>query len=253
MHYRRIVTFGLDFPLGWELVGGFQKTFEDAGGKVVQKIWAPLGFVDFSSYIKSIRPDADAVLLATALTPAEIIPKQYKEFGPKLPVIAVGPSCDESSIKNLGDEVLGTVSTMYYSAALNTPANKRFVQSYEQMTHDRCCHYAETAYTSGMWIHQAVDALKGQVDDREKFLAALKRVQLTNAPRGPVKLDGYGNPIENYYVCKAERVNGIIQNSVIHTFADVSQFWKYNPEEYLKQPPYDRSYPPCRYCQTNSP
>jgi len=28
----------------------------------------------------------------------------------------------------------------------------------------------------------------------------------------------------------------------------VSQFWTYNKDEYLKTPPYDRNYPPCKYC-----
>jgi branched-chain amino acid transport system substrate-binding protein len=28
----------------------------------------------------------------------------------------------------------------------------------------------------------------------------------------------------------------------------VSQFWKYSPEEFLKQPVYSRDFPPCRHC-----
>jgi branched-chain amino acid transport system substrate-binding protein len=28
----------------------------------------------------------------------------------------------------------------------------------------------------------------------------------------------------------------------------VSQFWKYNPEEFLRQPVYARDVPPCRHC-----
>jgi len=28
----------------------------------------------------------------------------------------------------------------------------------------------------------------------------------------------------------------------------VSQFWKYNPEEFLKQPVYSREFPPCKHC-----
>jgi len=35
---------------------------------------------------------------------------------------------------------------------------------------------------------------------------------------------------------------------VINTFHNVSQFWTFPPEEFLKQPVYDRTYPPCRYC-----
>jgi len=33
-----------------------------------------------------------------------------------------------------------------------------------------------------------------------------------------------------------ERVNGKLQNTVIYTYPAVSQFWKYNPEDFLKQP-----------------
>ena len=49
------------------------------------------------------------------------------------------------------------------------------------------------------------------------------------------------------YIRKVERVNGELQNTVIATFPNVSQFWKYNPAEYLKQPLYSREMtpPPC--------
>ncbi len=52
----------------------------------------------------------------------------------------------------------------------------------------------------------------------------------------------------NVYVRKVERVGGRLQNSTIHTFPNVSQFWTYKPVEYLKAPVYSRDYPPCRYC-----
>jgi hypothetical protein len=35
----------------------------------------------------------------------------------------------------------------------------------------------------------------------------------------------------------------------IHTFPAVSQFWKYAPEEFLKQLVSSRDFPPCQYCQ----
>ena len=67
-------------------------------------------------------------------------------------------------------------------------------------------------------------------------------------PRGPVTVDRLGNTVQNIYVRKIERVDGKLQNTVIHTFPAVSQFWKYNPDEFLKQPVYSRDFPPCRYC-----
>jgi branched-chain amino acid transport system substrate-binding protein len=43
-----------------------------------------------------------------------------------------------------------------------------------------------------------------------------------------------------------ERVKGELQNTVIHTFPNVSQFWKSKPEDFLKQPVYSREFPPVK-------
>ena len=39
--YKKIAIIGYDFAFGWEVVAGFQRTFEEAGGQVVQKLWPP--------------------------------------------------------------------------------------------------------------------------------------------------------------------------------------------------------------------
>jgi branched-chain amino acid transport system substrate-binding protein len=38
-------------------------------------------------------------------------------------------------------------------------------------------------------------------------------------------------------------------NIVIDTIPAVSQFWTYDPEEYMKQPVFSQDYPPCTYCK----
>ena len=43
-------------------------------------------------------------------------------------------------------------------------------------------------------------------------------------------------------------VGSKLQNTVIHTFPNVSQFWTFKPEEFLKNPVYSRDYPPCKHC-----
>src|SRR5215472_2680056 len=44
-----------------ELVMGFARAFEEAGGKVVQEIYAPLGTTDFGPFIGRIRRDVNVV------------------------------------------------------------------------------------------------------------------------------------------------------------------------------------------------
>ena len=47
-------------------------------------------------------------------------------------------------------------------------------------------------------------------------MTALRKVEIADAPRGPVKLDAAGNPIQNVYVRKVERnKEGELQNTVI--------------------------------------
>jgi len=59
--FKKVITIAADYAFGYEVVGGFQKAFEDCGGKVVQKIWATARTKDFGPYIPTFKADADAV------------------------------------------------------------------------------------------------------------------------------------------------------------------------------------------------
>ena len=248
MGLKRVVTIASDYAYGYEVVGGFQQSFEENGGKVVQKLWTPLGFKDFSDIIKSIHPAADAVFMCVVGQSAEIVPKQFKEMGPKLPLIGLTASFDESFYPRMGDELNGAVSASLYSTALSTPANQRFVKEYRAKYGEDPSYFSEHGYTAMKFLDKALGELKGNLDDKEKVLAALRKVELKDAPRGPVRIDEYGSSVDNIYVRKVERKNKNLQNTVIFTYPMVSQFWKYDPETYMKQPAYTKDYPPCKNC-----
>jgi branched-chain amino acid transport system substrate-binding protein len=251
LRYKKVAVIASDYAFGWEVVGGFQRTFEESGGQVIQKLWAPLGAMDLAPFIAKLRRDADAVLTMIAGASTIQFMKQYDEAGlrGKIPLIAGGPAVDEALLPSMGDEAIGVISPLIYSGALDTPANRRFAKEYRARFGKVPSYFAETNYTSGRWINEAVRALGGQVEDREKLLTALRRVEIPDAPRGPIRLDGYGNPIQNVYFRKVERNrDGELQNTVIVTIPAVSQFWKYTPEEFLRQPVYSRDVPPCQHC-----
>jgi branched-chain amino acid transport system substrate-binding protein len=249
--YKRIVTIAADYAFGWEVVGGFQRTFEENGGQIVQKLWVPLNVADWAPYLSQVRRDADAVF-ALAVAAAQLrFPKQYEDAGLKgrLPLIGGAVSFDESALPRMGDEALDGISPLMYSAALDTPAMKEWVKKYRAKYGKVPSYYSETCYTTARWLDIAARAVGGKVEDREAYLAALKKVEMPDALRGPIKLDAYGNPVQNIYIRKVEKKDGELQNTVIYTYPAVSQFWKYNPEEYLKLPAYSRDYPPCTHCQ----
>src|SRR6266705_4509698 len=251
LKYRRIAIIGYDFAFGWEVAAGFHRTFEESGGQIVQKLWPPLFTTDFGPYISQLKRDVNAVYAVFSGADALRFAKQYEDAGLKarLPLIGGGTFTDEHVLRTMGDEVLGVVTALHYSAALATPANRKFSQAYEAKYKQVPSYYSEGSYVGGLALKAALEATGGDIENSEKFLAAMRRVDLSEAPRGPVRFDDYGNPVENIYVRKVERVGGKLQNTVIHTFPNVSQFWTFKPEEFLKNPVYSRDYPPCKHCQ----
>jgi branched-chain amino acid transport system substrate-binding protein len=248
--YKKVVTVGLDYAFGWETVGGFHKSFEDNGGQIVQKLWVPLNVQDYSPYLTQIKKDADAVFVVALGRWTLLFANQYAASGlrGRIPLIAGGTYTDEHVLPQLGDESLGVVSAHHYSASLDTPANRRFRAAFEKAYSRIPSFYSENCYTGARILNEAVRAIGGKVEERAALMAALRKVAITDAPRGPVEMDPYGNPTQSIYIRKVERVGGKLQNTVVYTYPHVSQFWKYNPEEFLKQPVYSRDFPPCRHC-----
>jgi len=248
--YKKIATVGLDYAFGWETVGGFHKSFEDNGGRIVQKLWVPLNVQDYGPYLGQIKKDADAVFVNGLGRWTVLFAKQYAESGlkGKVPLLANGTYTDEHVLPQLGDESIGVISAHHYSAALETAANQKFRAAYEAAYQRVPGFYGENCYTGARILSEAVKAVGGKVEDRGALMAALRAVKVGDAPRGPVEMDAYGNPTQNIYIRKVERVGGKLQNTVIFTYPLVSQFWKYNPEEFLKQPVYSRDFPPCKHC-----
>lgn len=84
--------------------------------------------------------------------------------------------------------------------------------------------YSEEGYTAAHWYYEAIRAIKGDVEDREQFLAALRKVAISDNPHGPMKMDELSNPIQNVYIRKVERVGRKLQNTVIAPAGTAPQF-----------------------------
>ncbi|MGQ0651485.1 MAG: ABC transporter substrate-binding protein, partial [Betaproteobacteria bacterium] len=82
-------------------------------------------------------------------------------------------------------------------------------------------------------------------EDKQAFIKALRAVRVDTL-RGPIKFDDYGNVVGNIDIRKVEKRDGRLVNTPIHTYRDVSQFWNYDPKEFLKHPVWSRDYPPMK-------
>ncbi|MGH7392517.1 MAG: ABC transporter substrate-binding protein [Candidatus Rokuibacteriota bacterium] len=191
----------------------------------------------------------DAVVATFAGAQTVQFVRQYAQAGlkAKVPLLGAGVLADEFALGAMGDDAVGTVTTLPWAPTLTTPANQAFMKLAEAKLKRQPDGFHAFMFSAGRWICQAAEAVGGQAEDRERFLAALRRASETvEDPRGPITLDEYGNPTQNVYIRKVEKAAGRLRNTVIHTYPAVSQFWTYKPAEFLETPVYDRSYPPVK-------
>jgi branched-chain amino acid transport system substrate-binding protein len=174
--------------------------------------------------------------------------------GNKKPVIGGGTGYDEFVLPSMGDEVIGHVSALQYSAALDTPKNAEFVKKYREKYGKVPSYFSETNYTTALMIHEVMKKTGGKWPGPEEFVKIMASLKV-DTPRGPVSIGEFRNPIQNIYIKKVERKkmfgypNEELWNTVIKTYPNVSQFGQYNKDEFLKQPVYSRDFPACKYCE----
>jgi branched-chain amino acid transport system substrate-binding protein len=247
LKYKRAATISEDFAFGYEQMSGFQRVFEDNGGKVVKKLWPPLVTPDYTPYIAQIG-NVDCVFNGFAGSNPVKFMRAYADLGLKsrVPLLAGWTAMDDALLKSLGDEAVGVVSAAWYSADLDTPSNKRLIAAMQKDYNVLPGGYSAGMYVAGQCVEAAIQALGNNADDRKALAEALHKVALTDTPRGPVKFDQYGNVIGDIFIRKCERKGGQLTNSVIKTYPQVSQFWTYPEKDFLAAPVFARDVPPAK-------
>ena len=177
---------GWEHAFGQETMGAFQKSFEDAGGKVIQRIYAPLTTLDFGPYIGNLNKGADGLFEVATGSPSMSFLRSLKASGlmDKWKILTVGTAMDESFLQELKDMALGVISVDIYSAALDTPENKMFREKVIKATKRDPTLNTVCAYMGFDWIIQAIKAIGGDVENREKLMSAIRAVELKKSPRG---------------------------------------------------------------------
>ena len=252
--YKKIVAIGADYAFGHEVIGGFQKAFENCGGQIIQKIWPPIGTKDFGPYLPTIKQNADAIFTLMVGPMSLQFPKQLAATGNKKPVLGGGTSYDEFVLPSMGDEVIGHVSALQYSAALENPKNEEFVKKYRAKYGKVASYYSETNYTTAQMIHDVMKKNNGKWPGGPEFIKQLSAMKFDTL-RGLVVFDDRRNPVQNIYIKKIEKKKMFgydkeeLWNTVIKTYPNVSQFGQFSEAEFLKQPVYSRDFPPCKFCE----
>ncbi|HZB93857.1 MAG TPA: ABC transporter substrate-binding protein [Stellaceae bacterium] len=248
LHLKRAVTISDDFAYGHETVGGFHQVFEADGGEVVKKLWPPLNTADYTPYLAQIAQvkDADAVFMGFAgSNPVRFI-KQFAEFGlkKKLILLGNGTAADAPILRFLGDEAVGIYGAASYATTYGSPQNQRFLADFRAAYKVDPGLYSVATYLGCELVDNALQALKGETQDKAALIKAVRDAKLADSPRGPLRLDDYGNAVGDTFIRKIALENGKLVDTLVKTYPDVSQFWTFDAKKFLAQPVYSRDFPP---------
>jgi len=251
MKLKRVVTVVEDFAFGYEQMGGFQAAFEKDGGCVVNKLWPPIVTPDYTPYLAQIS-GCDGVCQGFAGSNPLRFMKQYAAAGLKYPVVTGETGGDDALLKSFGEEAVGLVSCCPYTLDLESDGNQRFVNGMLKNFDTVPGFYAAGLYVNCQVVEAGLKALNGDASDKEKFMASLKAVSLTDTPRGPIKFDHLNNVVGTFYIRRLQKEGakyGLkLWNKTIKTYENVSQFWTWPEKEFLAHPVYSRNYPPLKGC-----
>ncbi|HUL31918.1 MAG TPA: ABC transporter substrate-binding protein [Thermodesulfobacteriota bacterium] len=229
MGARKVIMIGSDYAAGHEKGDGFKKTFTFMGGEIVEEIYPPLGTNDFAPYLAKIANyvgKVDRVWAFFAGSDAIRFVNQYQEYGlkEKLKLFCEEGVLDEANLPSQQDAALGIESYARYCIGYDSPENKRFVAEYRKKYRYDPGALSEGGYVGAKFIVKALEAVKGNIENQDAFLKALRGVKI-EAPRGPVRFDEYQNVIFNTFIERVEKAGGKYNNVVVDIIPNVDQYW----------------------------
>ena len=223
---QKVYVIVADYGPGHDAASQFKKTFTAAGGEIVGELHTPLTKPDFAPFlqkIKDAKPDALFLFIPNG-DQGVAFAKGYKERGldqAGIKLLATGDIATEDMIDAMGDSALGILTSYYYAQAHDSPENKAYVAAYAKAYPQVRPNMISVAGYDGM--HLIYEALKKTGGDAsgDKFMAAVKGMKWMS-PRGPIEIDAATRDIvQNVYIRKVERVDGVLQNVEFHTFEAV--------------------------------
>jgi branched-chain amino acid transport system substrate-binding protein len=222
---KKVVTLVSDYGPGIDAEKAFKDKFTADGGQVLDSLRAPLRNPEFAPFLqkaKDLKPDALFLFVPSgqgASLMKQVSERQFNEAGIK--VIATGDVLDDEQLPGMGDVVLGIINSHNYSAAHDSPENKKYVADFEKANPNMRPNFMSVGGYDGIaLIYKALEKTGGDTDGT-KLLNAMKGMSWTS-PRGPISIDPDTRDIvQNVYIRKVEKKDGQIYNVEFATIPNV--------------------------------
>jgi branched-chain amino acid transport system substrate-binding protein len=219
--HKTAVTLTWKYAAGQQSVDGFKEAFEKAGGKVVKELTLPFPNVEFQPFlteIASIKPEAVYVFFAGA--GAAKFVKDYAAAGLKNSIPLYGPGfVTDGTLEAMGDAGQGLVTALHYADNLGTAKDKAFRAGYEKIYKAQPDVYAVQGYDAAQLLGAGLAAVNGDASRKAELIKALEAAKV-ESPRGPFALSKAHNPVQDFYLRKAEGHDNKVVETVVKALAD---------------------------------
>jgi branched-chain amino acid transport system substrate-binding protein len=230
-HVKSVFLIGPNYAAGKDMLAGVASTFK---GKVVGKeltTWPTQ--LDFSAELaKAKAANPDAIFVFYPGKAGVQFLSQYAQAGlkGKIPLYTAF-TIDELSLPLQKDLALGVPGAQEWVNDLPNAANKKFVADFEKKyPGKKPSFYGAQSYDAANLIASAVNALHGNLSDKDKVRAALKKANFKSV-RGGFK---YGNnhfPIQNFYL------QDVVKHGNDYVLKTVATIVKNNQDSFHSQCP----------------
>ncbi len=178
----------------------FSKLVRESGGAVLSEHFPPAQTSDYAPFIQQIKAsDAQAVWVVVGGRDAITFAQQANQFGLIKSKTMAGVSfIADSEAKQLGEVVKGIFGIVSYSASIDTPENKTFVQRWKQANGGLPTNFEGDTYLSKRMLFDAASAT-GSIDP--KTMAAYVPGKSFNTVKGPATMRAEDNQLitRNYF------------------------------------------------------
>ena len=219
--WKKVYFIGWNAPPSREAGDAVKKVFGEEN--VVEAMFPNVNTPDYGPYLAKLDAGkADGLLAAMWGADAVRITRQYAEYGlrGKLPFFGIASFTSEELLAVMPPEIEGVVSAYVYCGTLDTPENKSFVEGYKSRYKAVPGSYQYMGYMAGKMVIQALKDIQGRAEDREAFVAALRKIHLPG-PMGMASFDERQGMVGDFYVLKVVRKDGQLQNDCVERIPQV--------------------------------
>lgn len=201
---KRVVVMAPNYQAGRDAVAGFKRAYK---GDIAEEIYTKLDQSDFSVELARIRAlNPDAIFQFHPGGAGINLTKQFANSGlsDKIKMITPIYSMDERMLAATGTAGKGFYLSSLWSADLDNPQNKHFVEAFTKAYQRAPTAYAAQAYDTANLIASALKAVNGDITGRaDDFRAALRKADFASV-RGKFKFGPNQHPIQDWYLLHIE-------------------------------------------------